>query len=279
MKNQIYPCLWFDGQAKAAAEFYCCLFNNSKITVESPMVVNFELDGRKFMGLNGGPVFKINPSISIFVTCTTHNETEELSAKLSEGGSFLMPLNKYPWSEKYAWVKDKFGLTWQLMLGEIPTGTPKIIPSFLFSNEQFGKAKEAIEFYADLFPDSKVHEMKLYEAGEAQPKGYLKFGHFTLNNELFAAMDGPGNHEFSFNEAVSIVAACETQTEIDTYWAQLTEGGEESRCGWLKDRFGVSWQIIPSVIGGLMTEPEKAQRVMAAVMQMKKLDIEQLINA
>ena len=280
MTKQIHPCLWFDGQAKAAATFYCSLFKDSKITVDSPMVVNFELHGKKFMGLNGGPHFKINPSISIFVTCTTNDEIDDLSAKLSKDGSFLMPLDKYPWSERYAWIKDKFGLTWQLMLGEIPNGTDKIIPSFLFSNKQFGKAKQAIELYTSLFPNSKIHPLQLYKAGEPQPEGNLKFGHFTLNNTLFAAMDGPGNHEFNFSEGLSLVVECETQQEIDLYWNTLiANGGEESRCGWLKDKFGISWQIIPSIIGKLMSDKEKGQRVMQAILKMKKLDIETLVNA
>ncbi|HTE34322.1 MAG TPA: VOC family protein [Chryseolinea sp.] len=141
MTEPIYPCLWFDGNAKAAASFYCGVFKNSKITTDSPMVVMFELNGKKFMGLNGGPHFK-------------------------------------------------------------------------------------------------------------------------------------------FNEAVSFVVNCDTQTDIDYYWNKLTaDGGQESMCGWLKDKFGVSWQIIPSIIGQLMADPEKGQRVMQLVMGMKKLDLEKLKNA
>jgi predicted 3-demethylubiquinone-9 3-methyltransferase (glyoxalase superfamily) len=140
MKDKLYPCLWFDGQAKAAAEFYCSVFENSKIVDENPMVVTFELNGSKFMGLNGGPLFK-------------------------------------------------------------------------------------------------------------------------------------------FNEAVSFVVNCETQDEIDYYWDNLTRDGEESRCGWLKDKFGVSWQIVPSIMGELMSDPAKAERVTKAFMNMRKLDIATLVNA
>jgi predicted 3-demethylubiquinone-9 3-methyltransferase (glyoxalase superfamily) len=141
MANPIYPCLWFDGQAKAAADFYCSIFKNSKITSENPMVVIFELDGKRFMGLNGGPHFK-------------------------------------------------------------------------------------------------------------------------------------------FNESVSFVVDCEDQQEIDYYWNKLLEGGGvESQCGWLKDKFGVSWQIVPTILGKLMSDPEKSGRVMQAFMQMKKFDIEKLLNA
>src|SRR4051794_24836733 len=118
MSKSIFPCLWFDGNAKAAAEFYCSVFSNSKIIADTPIVVQFEIEGKRVMGLNGGPAFSINPSISFFVTLETNEEIEGIYNKLLEGGSTLMPLNKYPWSEKYAWVADQYGMTWQLMLGK-----------------------------------------------------------------------------------------------------------------------------------------------------------------
>ncbi len=141
MKKAIYPCLWFDGQAQNAANLYCSIFKNARITSDSPVVVKFEINGQEFMGLNGGPNFK-------------------------------------------------------------------------------------------------------------------------------------------FNEAMSLVVECETQEEIDTYWEKLTsDGGQESQCGWLKDKFGVSWQIIPTILSKLMGEPEKASRVMDKILKMKKLGIETLIKA
>ena len=141
MNNQIYPCLWFDGNAKEAADFYCSVFKDFKLLEENPMVVFFEINGYKVMALNGGPMFK-------------------------------------------------------------------------------------------------------------------------------------------FNEAVSLVVTCETQEEIDYYWEKLTaDGGRESMCGWLKDKFGFSWQIVPTIIGKLMSDPEKSKRVMQAIMGMKKLDIAMLEQA
>lgn len=279
MNNDIFPCLWFDGNAKEAADFYCNIFSNSKITTDTPMVVQFEIEGKKLMGLNGGPHFKINPSISLFVTCKTVEETEEIYNKLLEGGKAMMALDKYPWSEKYGWVADKFGMTWQLMVGDVPEGGQKIVTSFLFVGEQYGKAQDAVKHYTSIFPNSTVFHLETYQPGEPQPEGNLKFGHFSLNNEMFAAMDGIGDHNFKFNEGLSITVQCETQDEIDHYWNKLTEGGEESRCGWLKDKFGVSWQIVPKALGRLMSEGGKAQRVMAEVMKMKKLDIQILTNA
>ena len=280
MQNTIFPCLWFDGQAKAAADLYCSIFSNSKITTDTPMVVQFEIEGKKIMGLNGGPMFKINPSISLFVTCQTNEEIENIWNKLMDGGMAMMALDKYPWSEKYGWVVDKFGMTWQLMLGNMPAESQKITTSFLFVGEQYGKAEQAIKHYTAIFPNSKIHSLQQYQAGDGQPEGTLKFGNFSLNNELFAAMDGFGAHEFKFNEGVSLVVECDTQDEIDNYWnSLLADGGKESMCGWLVDKFGVSWQIIPKIIGKLMSDPEKGSRVMQAIMKMKKLDIETMVNA
>lgn len=285
MNNKLYPCLWFDGRGKEAAEFYCSIFSagpggeNSKITTDTAMVVNFELCGKKFMGLNGGPMFTITPSISMFVTCVNNAEIEKYWNKLSEGGTVMMPLDKYPWAEKYGWIKDKFRMTWQLMIGDTSQAGQKINTAFLFANEQFGNAKKAIEFYTTIFPNSTTHHQELYTAGEPAPEGYLKFGHFTLNGELFSAMDGPGNHAFNFSEGLSLVVECENQNEIDNYWEKLTAEGEESKCGWLKDKFGVSWQIIPAALGRLMTDPDKAQRVMQKVMQSVKFNIAELENA
>jgi len=140
MTEPMYPCLWFDGQAKAAAEFYCSVFKNSKIISENPLVVIFELNSQKFMGLNAGPTFK-------------------------------------------------------------------------------------------------------------------------------------------FTEAVSFVVNCADQAEIDYYWNTLTEGGEESMCGWLKDKYGLSWQIVPAILGELMNDPERGPRVMQAFMKMRKFDLEKLMQA
>jgi predicted 3-demethylubiquinone-9 3-methyltransferase (glyoxalase superfamily) len=279
MNNNIYPCLWFDGKAKEAADFYCSVFSNSRVTTDTPMVVLFEIEGKQLMGLNGGPMFTINPSISLFVTCDTEEEIDAIYNKLFDGGSAIMPLDKYPWSDKYAWVVDKFGMTWQLMLGKLPEGAQKIVVSFLFAGEQYGKAQEAMKHYTSIFPNANIFHLETYKAGEEQPEGNLKFGHFALDNEMFAAMDGIGDHNFKFTEGVSLVAACETQEEIDNYWNKLTEGGAESRCGWLKDKFGVSWQIVPKVLGSLTKDPAKAQRVMGEVMKMKKLDIQTLVDA
>jgi predicted 3-demethylubiquinone-9 3-methyltransferase (glyoxalase superfamily) len=278
MQHNIYPCLWFNNQAKEAATFYCTIFSNSKITTDNGIVVMFELEGKKIMGLNGGSRFTINPSISFFVTIKNNNEIENTWDKLIDGGSAIMPLNKYPWAEKYGWLKDKFGMTWQLILPTTITGNQKIMPNLLFVGEQFGKAEEAMKFYTSIFPSSSIEHIKLYKAGKALAEGSVEFTQFKLGSENFIAMNGFSNHAFQFNEGLSFVVECDTQEEIDNYWNKLTEGGSESMCGWLKDKFGVSWQIVPSMLGTLMGDKEKGPRVMQAFLKMKKFDIETLLK-
>lgn len=279
MTNQIYPCLWFDGQAKAAAELYCSLFPNSHITSENPMVINWELDGNRMMGLNGGPHFQLNPSISLFVTCETNEEIDILWKALSEGGKIFMPLANYPWSEYYGWCGDKFGVTWQLFKGKLSEVNQKIVPSFLFANTQYGNAKAALDLYTALFSPSKIDGISYYEKNETQTESMVMHAQFVLNEKVFMAMDGAGDHNFLFNEAFSFVIPCGNQAEIDYFWENLTaDGGEEGMCGWCKDKFGVSWQVIPAMLSELMAQPEKGEKVVQAFMQMKKFDIETLQN-
>lgn len=274
MNNTIHPCIWFDGNAKEAATFYCNVFSDSKITADTPMVVNFELWGKKFMGLNGGPMFTINPSISIFVYCKTAQQTDDIYNRLADGGEPLMAIGRYDWSERYGWIKDKFGLTWQVMMAP----EEKIMPCLLFTGDKFGKAEEAINFYSKVFSNAVINALHHYP-NETPFAGKVLFSDFSLNQYNLTAMDGPGEHAFTFNEAVSFVVTCQNQSEIDYYWNKLTDGGQESQCGWLKDQFGISWQIVPAILGQLMSDPEKAPRVMQAFMQMKKFDIEKLIQA
>jgi predicted 3-demethylubiquinone-9 3-methyltransferase (glyoxalase superfamily) len=279
MADKIYPCLWFDGKAKEAFEFYCSVFKNSKITYESPMVVFIEIMGKKIMGLNGGPKFKINPSISLFVLLETVDETNAAWDKLVEGGKVLMPIDKYFWSERYGWVQDKYGMTWQVSVVNRAGDPPGITPSLLFTGPQFGNAESAINLYASLFKNSDTNMMMHYPEDDINA-GKVMYAEFKLDGYTLIAMDGPEEHAYTFNEGVSIVVQCDTQQEIDHYWNSLiANGGNESMCGWLKDPFGVSWQIVPSVIGQLMSDPEKGQRVMQKVLQMKKLVIDELVNA
>jgi len=272
MNKSIYPCLWFDNNAKEAAEFYVNVFDNSKITSENPLVVEFELNGVRFMGLNGGGQFNPTSAVSYFVYCGgDHSKIESLFRKLSEGGMVLFPIDKYDWSEKYAWVQDKFGVNWQLDVDAI-NHPQKIVSALLFTNEKAMQVKEAATFYTSVFKDSKILMEYPFPDGEN-----LLFTQFKLNNYLFNAMSGGAEkHKFDFSEGNSFVIECDTQEEIDHYWSAFASGGKESMCGWVQDKYGVWWQVVPSILKELMNTPEKAQKVTEAFMKMKKFDIETL---
>jgi predicted 3-demethylubiquinone-9 3-methyltransferase (glyoxalase superfamily) len=277
MNNNIHPCIWYDGNAKAAAEFYCSVFSGAKITTDSPMVVNFELYGQKFMGLNGGPMFKTNPSISFLIICEEDDEIEMLWKALSEDGIVMMPLDKYDWSERYGFVQDKFGLAWQIMKGKYSDVNQKITPTLLFVGNSYGKAEAAVKYYTEVVKPSSVDGILLYAENEGPAAGSVKHSQFILDGKVFMAMDGYGEHKFAFNEGISFVVECKDQEEIDYFWNTLTSnGGQESMCGWLKDKFGVSWQIIPKNIGALIMDPVNGQKAMQALMQMKKIEIAKL---
>jgi predicted 3-demethylubiquinone-9 3-methyltransferase (glyoxalase superfamily) len=279
MKNSIYPCLWFDNKAGEAAKFYCSVFDDAEITSDSPLVVTFESAGQKFMCLNGGPEFNINPSVSFYVTIESDAEINKIWNALSKEGSTLMPLNKYPWSSRYGWLQDRFGVSWQLTLGKVTEVGQKFIPFLMFTGKQAGKAETAIKFYTSVFKNSAIENIARYAKNENDVEGTIKHARFNLATDVFMAMDSSMPHAFNFNEGISFVVTCETQKEIDYYWNLFTAEGEESQCGWLKDKFGVSWQIVPSILDKLMSDPERSQRVINAFLQMKKFDIEKLINA
>jgi predicted 3-demethylubiquinone-9 3-methyltransferase (glyoxalase superfamily) len=277
--NMIYPCLWFDGNAKDAADYYCSVFDNSVITYENQMVVIFESSGQRFMCLNGGPEFTFNPSVSFYVLCETEEEINRLWKSLIDGGSELMPLDKYEWSSKYVWLKDKFGVNWQLSFGGMEKTGHKFSPVLMFTDKQAGKAEEAIHFYTSVFDGSDIIGIVKYTKEDNDIEGTVKHAEFNLGKHAFMAMDSSFMHQFSFNEAISLVVNCETQEEIDYFWDRLTEGGEEVQCGWLKDRFGVSWQIVPTILYELLNDPSSSERVTKAFLQMKKFEIEKLLRA
>jgi len=280
MNNSIYPCITLKNQVTQAANFYIDVFGNGKIGQTSPWVVQIELSGQKIMLLNDGPTSKPNASISFMVMNTDTEETEKQWNKLITDGHALMPLNSYPWSSRYGWVQDKYGVSWQLYTSEKGDTTQRICPTFMFTGKNLGKATEAIHFYTELFPDSKIEGIMNYSEEEGENIDFVKHAQFKLNNYTFMAMDSSMEHGFDFNDAVSIVVECADQAEIDKYWNILSsEGGREVACGWLTDKYGVCWQIIPQNIAKLISDPERAQRVMPVMMKMKKLVIADLENA
>jgi predicted 3-demethylubiquinone-9 3-methyltransferase (glyoxalase superfamily) len=296
--QKIIPHLWFDKEAKEAAEFYSAVFPDSKVTNitsihDTPSgdcdVVSFKLWGYSFMAISAGPLFKFNPSVSFMVNFDpSQNEDargriDDVWRKLSAGGNVLMPLDKYPFSERYGWVQDKYGLSWQLVLTN-PQGDvrPIIIPSLLFVGDVYGKAEEASDLYLSVFANSKRGAIVRYGAGQGPDReGAVMFTDFMLEGQWFAAMDSAHEHHFKFNEAISLMVNCDTQEEIDYYWAKLSAVPESEQCGWLKDKFGVSWQVTPTGMGEMMRNgrPEQIARLTQAFLKMKKFDLAALRKA
>lgn len=295
MQHRISPCLWFNTEAEDAAKFYTSVFSDAEMLrvlhfgkagsegSGQPeglvMTAEFRIANLEFVALNGGPVFKPNPSISFFVVAETEEESDLLWNRLSEGGMVMMPYQAYDWAEKYGFLQDKFGVSWQISWGKLEdTGGDKIIPSLMFTKQGAGRAEEAVQFYATIFSGHQLRHLLKYGPGEAQQEGMVMHGQFNMEGQEFMVMDSSISHEFSFSIGVSLVINCENQAENDYFYDALVKGGEESQCGWLKDKFGVSWQVVPVELTSMMTDPdkEKAERATKAMMQMKKIDMEKI---
>ncbi len=289
--QKIVPFLWFDDRAEEAMDFYTSIFPNSKINFlnkwpeGSPFPTHtvqngsFSLDGTTFHAFDAGPQFRFNPSISFFAIFETVEEIDSIWEQLSEGGETLMPLDTYPWSERYGWVTDRFGLSWQIMKGKLAEVGQRITPLLMFSGDQRGSAEQAVNLYMDLFGKTSLDGISRYKPGEPGPEGMVKHAQFKLEGQTFMVMDNGTETEMPFNEAISFYVNCKDQAELDHFWdGFIKDGGRESQCGWLKDRFGVSWQIVPDIISKKIDHgaPDRLLNMMKALWQMKKLDIAKL---
>lgn len=289
---RIIPHLWFDREAREAAQLYTSVFPNSAIdhivTIRNTPsgdcdLVRFHVDGQPFMAISAGPEFRFNPSISFIVNFDPGRDSlarENLDAtwaRLAEGGEVLMPLDEYPFSRRFGWVQDRYGLSWQLILSN-PEGEPRplLTPAMMFTGSVYGQAEAAGEFYRSVFEDSRPGQLVRYPAGmEPNREGTVMYSDFRLGNLWFAAMDSVGPHGFGFNEAISFLVNCRDQADIDYYWGRLSAVPKAEMCGWCKDRFGVSWQIQPAELGEMMRcgDQDKAGRVTQALLRMKKIDL------
>lgn len=302
--QKIIPHLWFDKEAKEAASFYTSMFPDSKVINTTTLrdtpsgdtdVVSFELWGLKFMSISAGPLFKFNPSVSFMVNFDpllfkgssaekeARKKIDEIWAKLVDGGTVLMPIDQYPFSKRYGWLQDKYGVSWQLILTD-PEGDPRpaIIPAIMFVGENVGRAEEAINFYLSVFKNSKIGQVYRYGPDQKPDKeGTVMFADFMLEKQWFAANDSAHEHNFAFNEAISFMVTCDTQQEIDYYWKKLSAVPEAEQCGWLKDKYGLSWQITAAAIDKMISDKDtqRAARVMQAFLKMKKFDLAELERA
>lgn len=289
--QKITPHLWFDKEAKEAAELYTSIFKESKIKNLTTLhntpsgtvdLLTIELLGQEFRLISAGPLFKFTPAVSFLIACDTKDEVDALWNELSKGGSALMELGEYPFSERYGWTQDRYGLSWQVMFMGEREIKPSITATLMFVGEQCGRAEEAINFYASVFHNTKVGHILRYGKNEEPDKeGTIKHADVALEGESFAVMDSARTHNFTFNEAISFTVHCDTQEEIDYYWAKLSAERKAEQCGWLKDKFGLSWQIVPTIMDEMLNDKDKAKvsRVTEAFLKMKKFDIAKLKEA
>ena len=282
MDQVITPAIWCDGTADEAAQFYTDVFRDTSIAEQAPgLAATVSIHGFKLSLINGGNQYAPNPSISCILNFDpllfggeeqARAYLDELYKRLSTGG-VLMELGEYPFSPRYAWVRDRFGMTWQLMLTD-PDGDPRpfVIPSFMFGGTNHAHAEEATDAWIALFDNARRGALYRYEEGGPLDAGTVMFTDFTLRGTWMAATDSGTFHDFTFTPGVSMIVSCRDQEEIDRYWAGLSAVPEAERCGWCVDRWGVSWQVVPHNIAELMAEAATRDKIL----QMGKIDLTKL---
>lgn len=287
---RIVPCIWLDDQAEAAASFYVAAFGEGRVDAVaryprsgdnpankppgSVLTVDFAVAGQRFTLLNGGPNFKPNPSVSFHVHLPEAAAVDALHAALGEGGMDLMQLDAYPWSPRFVWIQDRFGVSWQLMACA-DVARPTVVPALMFAGPHHGRAREAVAAYVAAFPGARVRHVEDFGEGEGGEVGTVKQAALELMGQPFVAMDGGPGHAFGFDEGMSLQVMCTDQAEVDRLATALAAaGGEEGPCGWVRDRFGLWWQVVPEAVAGWMASADEAarDRVFQALMPMRRLD-------
>jgi predicted 3-demethylubiquinone-9 3-methyltransferase (glyoxalase superfamily) len=201
-----------------------------------------------------------------------------------------MPLDAYPFSERYGWLQDRYGLSWQVTYVGGSPSHQEIAPVLMFVGNVCGKAEEAIGFYASVFrdapgarqADTSVRILSRYAKGDEPDKeGTVRYAQFSLLGLEFGAMDSARQHAFTFNEAISLLVPCDTQEEINYFWGKLSADPKSEQCGWLKDKYGLSWQIAPVAMQEWLRSGDRAriERVTQAFLKMKRFDIAALRRA
>ena len=282
MDQRIIPAIWCNGTADEAARFYADVFREGSVVEQAPgLAATVSIHGFGLSLINGGDQYAPNPSISCILNFDpllfggedqARAYLDELYERLS-GGGVLMELGEYPFSPRYTWVRDRFGMTWQLMLTD-PAGEPRpfILPSFMFGGTNHANAEEATEAWIALFDDAHRGALRRYEEGGPMEAGTVMFTDFTLRGTWMAAMDSGAFHDFTFTPGVSMIISCRDQEEIDRYWTGLSAVPEAERCGWCVDRWGVSWQVVPDNIAELMADTATREKIL----HMGKIDLTRL---
>lgn len=284
--QKVTPFIWFEDQARAAAEWYVSLFPNSRIASRVTLpgtpsgdteIVSLSLNGTDFQFMSAGKMADRNSSFSCMVACETVEEVDRLWNALIEGGEAMMPIQEYPFSKRYGWLTDRYGVGWQIMHDGGMRDIRRISPALLFVGDVCGKAEEAMNLYCATLGGAPLDgHISRYPAGAGPDKeGTLNYARFSVAGSEIVAMDSALDHKFSFNEMQSFVVRCDDQAEMDRLYAALSHVPEAEQCGWLKDKFGVSWQLVSYRFEEMMTTgtPEAIARMTQAFLPMKRLDL------
>ncbi len=290
--QKITPFIWFEKNMKEITDFYTSVFPLSTVKSVGELsdtpsgnveMATLTIYGQSFSLMTAGPMYRFTPAVSFIINCDTNEEADELWGKLTREGKTLMPMDSYPFADKYGWVMDRYGVSWQVMCMKGEKPKEKITPTLMFAGKMCGRAEEALDFYTSVFRNSKIDYVSKYDGSEQiETNGVIKHAGFFIEGERFALMDSGKKSELDFEQAISFVINCENQEEVDYYWDNLTkDGGTEIQCGWLKDKFGVPWQVVPIAFERMMAsgDKEKIARVTEAFMKMKKFDIKTLEEA
>jgi predicted 3-demethylubiquinone-9 3-methyltransferase (glyoxalase superfamily) len=300
--QKIIPSIWCSGNADEMAEFYVAALPATRIAQSQnypteglpefqrdmagkTITIDLEVGGYRLNLLNGGDEFAPNPSISFMLDFDggrrgegdagddARAELDRTWAMLAEDGQVMIPLGEYPYSPWYGWVQDRFGVSWQLMLAG-PDGAPRppVVPNLMFCGPNQNRASDALTTYAEVFGGTRGTTAEYAEPTGPANAGAVMFGDVELAGQWFAAMDSGTEQDFTFSEGISLIVQCENQDEIDRFWNVLSQDPSAEQCGWCRDAFGVSWQVVPKNIGTLLKEPG----AFPAMLQMKKIVIADL---
>lgn len=296
--TRIIPNLWFARNADEAVAFYLDVFGGDSALLTTQrypetglpefqqdmagelLIAEFSLRGYRLTAINAGDEFSPTPAISFMLNFDPVNYADAAAARddldavwqrLADGGKVLMPLEQYDFSQRYGWVQDRYGFSWQLSLTD-PEGDPRpfLMPAFMFGSIHQNQAAAAVDYWTGLFPAAQVgHQYRYPESIGPATTESLMFSDFTLFGQWFVAMDSGVDQDTTFTPALSLLVQCDTQEDIDRFWGALSAIPEAEQCGWCQDQFGVSWQIVPTQMAELMQRPGAYERML----QMKKLVI------
>ena len=272
----VHPCFWYAGNASQAFKTYAEAFSDAELTLDNGFLFELTFNGTKVAGMNGGARYKPNVSVSAFVELPTIEAVDAAFARLNtDTAEVKMPLGAYDWSERFAWITDEWGVSWQLVY--TPSAAASFSAAVMFFGDNAGRARAAMEHYKALLPDTRVLTQLDFPEDATQNPGGLMHAQLASGTSKMILCDSNPVEPATFTPGGSLMLPCTNQEEIDRYWSALTaQGGAAGRCGWCTDRFGVSWQVYPAELAGWLSNPRTAKQVGERLQQMDKIEMGEL---